>query len=612
MRIESQIFCRALLLLALGAGVGCSDRQQFTDARPATKPAAVAQAPQERWEASKPLGRKLDGDTPVNSAPLAAIPAEQMAGKLATATDAAAPMSRPARRERLDSLKKSGSPIWTPVAPQLAPIRYASEPLDREQYAHYDPNPIKRVVEQPVSTFSIDVDTGAYANVRRLLLAGRLPPRDAVRVEELVNYFDYAYPAPRDERTPFRVTTEIAPTPWNPDTRILHIGIKGYRAPKASLPSANLVFLVDVSGSMNQPNKLPLLKSALRLLVRQLGARDRISLAVYAGAAGVVLGPTPGNQQARIEGAIDALGAGGSTNGAAGIRRAYALARQAFIPGAINRVLLATDGDFNVGTVNFQTLKDLVGRQRRDGISLTTLGFGSGNYNDRLMEQLADVGNGNYSYIDSLREANKVLVEEMAATLHTIAKDVKIQIEFNPAVVAEYRLIGYENRALRREDFNNDRVDAGEIGAGHTVTALYELALVGHPGRRIEPLRYATDPRPVSTHDGELGYLRLRYKRPGGEHSLLIERRIGAESIEGPARTTPRFSFAAAVAAFGQILKGGRYTGAFGLDQVLALARTGRGNDANGYRGEFISLLGLARTLSGPAQAPARNRADAG
>ncbi len=363
------------------------------------------------------------------------------------------------------------------------------QPQDTERYAAFDDNPVHRAAEQPVSTFSIDVDTGAYANVRRFLNAGQLPPEDAVRVEEMLNYFDYSYAEPASRVTPFRVSTELGRTPWNPDSLLLKVGIKGYSVPAEQRPAANLVFLIDVSGSMQSPDKLPLLKNAFRLLAQQLSSRDRVSMVVYAGASGVVLEPTSGDHKQRILDAIADLEAGGSTNGADGIRLAYRVARDAFIKGGINRVILATDGDFNVGTVNFEALIDMAERERATGVALTTLGFGTGNYNEKLMEQLADAGNGNYAYIDTLAEARKVLVEEVSATLLTIARDVKIQVEFNPAVVAEYRLIGYENRLLAREDFNNDKVDAGEIGAGHRVTALYEVVPVGGHGR-IDPLRY--------------------------------------------------------------------------------------------------------------------------
>lgn len=487
-----------------------------------------------------------------------------------------------------------------------ADFRYAAEPINTETYGHFDDNPVKRVAQQPVSTFSIDVDTGAYANVRRLLQRGQLPARDAVRVEEMINYFSYDYPRPRDTRQPFAVSAELAPAPWNRHSVLLRIGLQGYDVAAEQLPPANLVFLVDVSGSMLSPDKLPLLQSGLGLLVQQLRAQDRVSLVVYAGNTGVVLPPTPGDQKATIRAALASLTAGGSTNGGAGIRLAYAMAQQAYIKGGINRVLLATDGDFNVGTVSFEALKNLVEEQRKTGISLTTLGFGTGNYNDHLMEQLADAGNGNYAYIDTLKEANKVLVSEMSSTLQTIAKDVKIQIEFNPATVSEYRLIGYENRALRREDFNNDKVDAGDIGAGHTVTALYELTLTGSAGGRMDALRYQRESRARHTNKGEIALLRLRYKLPESDHSQLLEQPIRVAEIKQADQMSTDFRFVSAVAGFGQLLRGGRYTEHFGYDQVLALAQNARGKDAFGYRGEFISLVNLARTLEGGNKAALR------
>ena len=478
-------------------------------------------------------------------------------------------------------------------------IRLPSEPLDRENYAHINTNPVKLVSEHPVSTFSIDVDTGAYANVRRFLNQGRIPPKDAVRIEEMINYFSYHYPAPENTKQPFRVTTELAPTPWNPKTRLLQIGIQGYKLPRNALPPSNLVFLLDVSGSMQSPNKLGLLKSALKLLAGQMGRKDRISIVVYAGASGVVLEPTPGNLHARITAALDALQAGGSTNGAAGIRLAYSLAEQAFIRNGINRVILATDGDFNVGTVNFEALKDLIEKKRKSGISLTTLGFGTGNYNDHLMEQLADAGNGNYAYIDTINEARKVLVDEMASTLNTIARDVKIQIEFNPEMISEYRLIGYENRMLKREDFNNDKVDAGEIGAGHTVTALYEITLSSGQSR-INPLRYGGgQPEKAERHGNEIAFLRLRYKNPNSDHSKLIEIPLNRNMLQHRlANTSEHFRFAAAVAAFGDLLRGGKYSEKFTYRDVLQLARSSRGKDTFGYRGEFLNLVRTAEVLN--------------
>jgi Ca-activated chloride channel family protein len=379
----------------------------------------------------------------------------------------------------------------------------------------------------------------------------------------------------------------------------LQVGLKGFEVEAAERPAANLVFLVDVSGSMQDANKLPLLKNAFRLLTKQLDSRDSVAMVVYAGATGIVLQPTAGNQKATILSALDQLTAGGSTNGAAGINLAYQMADQAYIKDGINRVILATDGDFNVGTVNFEALVDMVEERRKRGISLTTLGFGTGNYNDHLMEQLADEGNGNYAYIDGIKEARKVLVEELSSTLHTIAKDVKIQIEFNPSVVAEYRLIGYENRMLRREDFNNDHIDAGEIGAGHTVTALYEISLVGSEGQRVDPLRYAQNETAIdSSAANELAFVRLRYKQPDSDTSNLIEQVLRRDEIVELNAASDALQFAAAVAAFGQQLRGGDYLENFGYADIRELALMGRADDRFGYRGEFVSLVNLADSLA--------------
>ena len=471
--------------------------------------------------------------------------------------------------------------------------------VDRENYAHYDDNGWQVAAERPVSTFSIDVDTGSYSNVRRWLNAGRLPPMDAVRAEEMINYFDYDYAAVSADGQPFTVTTETGPSPWNAHAKLLHVGIRGIDVDAAAPRAANLVFLVDVSGSMRSPDKLDLLKAALKLLAARLGTDDRISLVTYAGAARVVLEPTAGDERARIAAAIDGLAAGGATHGAAGIELAYSMAQQGFVEGGINRILLATDGDFNVGTVHFEQLVDIVERGRGRGVSLTTLGFGTGNYNDHLMEQLADAGNGNYAYIDTLNEARRVLVEQRHATLDTVAADVKIQVEFNPAVVAEYRLIGYENRVLDRADFNNDRVDAGEIGAGHTVTALYEFVPAGSSARRTDPLRYdAAKGRDDIVHTNEIAFLKLRYKTPGAAESQLITKPVRLDDdVAELSATTPRYRFSAAVAAFAQRLRGGENLDGFGYADVLALARGSRGDDPFGYRGEFLSLVALAASF---------------
>ncbi|NOR72464.1 MAG: DUF3520 domain-containing protein [Mariprofundaceae bacterium] len=502
------------------------------------------------------------------------------------------------KKEMVAKMKSyAGMPVPASVMRQTM-VRWPSEQTDRENYAHFTNNPVKLASEHPVSTFSIDVDSGAYANVRRILNEGRLPPQDAVRVEEMINYFSYDYKTPKGRKQPFRVTAEMAPSPWNNQNHLLHIGIKGYEMDKKALPASNLVFLIDVSGSMRSANKIGLLKSSLKMLSRQLSARDRISIVVYAGASGVVLEPTAGNQHGKISAALNQLQAGGSTNGGAGIRLAYAMAEQAFIKGGINRVILATDGDFNVGTVNFEALTDLVAAKRKSGIALTTLGFGRGNYNDHLMEQLADKGNGNYAYIDTINEARKVLVDEIGSTLMTIAKDVKIQIEFNPSVVKEYRLIGYENRILKREDFNNDKIDAGEIGAGHTVTALYEVTLHGKHGL-IDPLRYSSEKVSSKKRGGrEIAFLRLRYKQPDADRSKLIEYPLHKRMIKSSlAKTTDRFRFSASVAAFGDLLRGGEYSGEFTYNDLLNLAGKARGSDRSGYKGEFINLVRSAQAL---------------
>lgn len=492
------------------------------------------------------------------------------------------------------------SPV-TVVQPKLAanPATLAAPPIppyeaaNRENYADHDDNPVQRTIETPVSTFSIDVDTGSYANVRHMLVQGRLPPADAVRAEEFINYFDYDYAPPRSIDPPFSVTVEAGPAPWNAQRQLLLVGIQGYRVDPAEIPASNLVFLIDTSGSMQSPDKIDLLKSSFKAMVSRLRAQDRVSIVVYAGSAGLVLPPTSGSEHDKIIAALDQLQAGGSTNGGAGIELAYATAKQAFIQGGVNRVLLATDGDFNVGTTDMEALKTLIIDRRKSGVALTTLGFGEGNYNDALAEQLADVGNGNHYYIDTPSEGRKVLVDSLSATLLTIAKDVKIQIEFNPSQVAEYRLIGYENRLLRREDFNNDQIDAGEIGAGHNVTALYELVLKDK-ATQIDPLRYGGVPAPAAKSD-ELAFLRLRYKPADGETSKLIERPIALHEVATPPNKAKRLQFAAAVAAFADALRGGTHLDGFSLDRIATLAETARGDDRgdenDAYRIEFAQLV---------------------
>ncbi len=463
--------------------------------------------------------------------------------------------------------------------------------VDSENYAHTAPNPVKQTAVEPVSTFSIDVDTGSYTNTRRMLTQeNRLPPKDAVRAEEFINYFDYGYPQPANRAQPFSVTTELGSAPWNGKHELLLIGLKGFEMQKNEIPAANLVFLLDVSGSMDEPNKLPLLKASITQMVERMGARDFVSIVVYAGAAGVVLEPTPGNNHEKILAALTQLSAGGSTNGGEGIELAYKLANANKIPGGVNRIILATDGDFNVGQFNQNKLKEFIAAKRDSGITLSTLGFGAGNYNDAMAEQLADVGNGKYAYIDSIEEATRTLGREVAGSLYTIAGDVKIQIEFNPSLVSEYRLIGYDNRMLAKEDFNNDKIDAGDIGVGHTVTALYEITRVGSGGEAIDPLRYAA--KPAATGGKELGFLKLRYKLPNQSESILI-----SQAIAPAAHSSYRLQYAAMVAAFAEHLGGGKYLNNFGLSQIEQALKPVKQSE----KAELLSLIAIAKQIEGPA-----------
>jgi Ca-activated chloride channel family protein len=499
--------------------------------------------------------------------------------------------------------RTQGGPMLEVVAVTGSRPATADVVANTEKYALRDDNPVQRTTEHPVSTFSIDVDTGSYSNVRRMLNDGLRPPADAVRAEEFINYFHYGHPAPASRAIPFKVSTELAPAPWNASRQLLMIGIKGYDVPAATLPPANLVLLIDTSGSMQDDDKLPLLKRALSMLVTQLRPQDRVSIVVYAGSAGLVLPPTPGDRQGEILAALDRLEAGGSTNGGDGIRLAYAMARQAFVKDGVNRVILASDGDFNVGTVDSGALETLVADQRKGGIALTTLGFGQGNYNDALAEKLADVGDGNHAYIDSVQEARKVLVEAMGSTLLTIARDVKVQVEFNPALVAEYRLVGYENRVLQREDFANDAVDAGDIGAGHEVTALYEITPVGAGIERLPALRYgAMQATGLASRGnaGEVAHLRLRYKHPGDDRSRLIETPILLTQLR--AQPGDSMHLAAAVAGFADALRGGKRTDGWGWQAIAQAARAGRredgGEDHGGERAELLGLIETARQLT--------------
>ena len=508
-------------------------------------------------------------------------------------------------------MSSNGAVMGMSIAPM--PRDYAAIPLAQNKFEQQVQNGIMVAGEIPVSTFSIDVDTGSYATLRRMLREGRLPEKGTVRVEEMLNYFAYDYPLPAKNAAPFSVTTELAPSPYNDDMMLLRIGLKGYDLPKSQLGASNLVFLLDVSGSMASADKLPLLQTALKLLTAQLSAQDKVSIVVYAGAAGVVLDGASGNDTQTLTYALEQLSAGGSTNGGQGITQAYQLAKKHFIPNGINRVILATDGDFNVGVTDFDDLIALIEKEKDHGIGLTTLGFGLGNYNDQLMEQLADKGNGNYAYIDTLNEARKVLVDELSSTLFTIAKDVKVQVEFNPALVSEYRLIGYENRALAREDFNNDKVDAGEIGAGHTVTALYELRYVEAGNRMNDKLRYGVDAQTGKEKYSreEIAFLKLRYKLPAQTQSQLLSYPIRLDqSVKQLEQASDDFRFAAAVAGLGQLLNGSHYLHQFDYTKLSLLARSALGDDPFGYRHEFVQLMETAAAIEQSNQLPIKKTFD--
>ncbi|OWV89230.1 hypothetical protein ATY78_20130 [Rhizobium sp. R635] len=491
----------------------------------------------------------------------------------------------------------------SPLPPAEGRLQIQLDP-SRERFANTAANPIKSVATDPVSTFSADVDSASYSFVRRSLTGGAMPDPQSVRVEEMINYFPYDWPRPDNADQPFKATVTVMPTPWNHDTQLMHVAIKGYDIAPATAPHANLVFLIDVSGSMDEPDKLPLLKSAFRLLVNRLKADDTVSIVTYAGNAGTVLEPTRVAEKSKILSAIDRLEAGGSTGGAEGIEAAYDLARQAFVKDGVNRVMLATDGDFNVGPSSDEDLKRIIEEKRKDGIFLTVLGFGRGNLNDSLMQTLAQNGNGSAAYIDTLAEAQKTLVEEAGSTLFPIAEDVKFQVEFNPERIAEYRLIGYETRALNREDFNNDRVDAGDIGSGHSVTAIYEITPKGSPAVMNDDLRYgAAETAPAATsdntHQGELAFVKMRYKRPGEDKSALISTPVGDSNAVASVDAAPQdVRFSVAVAAFGQKLSRVPALEAYSYRAVADLAAASRGTDPFGYRSDFLGLVRLADGLS--------------
>ncbi|MBW8889189.1 MAG: von Willebrand factor type A domain-containing protein [Fibrobacteres bacterium] len=576
-----------------------------SDAAPVSETVAAAPAGALKLNAPQPAGKKaalvppsalsntrIGGrrDFPEGSADAYSLP-------VIPAAPAPRSLQAPSRKEYRDA-ERCARCYPEPTVPAEA-----SPTPNSEEYAAIYENPFLESRSNPLSTFSIDVDGASYSNTRRFIQEGQLPPADAVRIEEFVNYFDYDYPQPTGS-DPFSISTEIASTPWNASTKLVRIGLQGRRMEASRLPPNNLVFLIDVSGSMNTPEKLPLLKDGFRMLIDQLRPQDKVSIVVYAGAAGMVLPPTPGSDKESIREALDRLEAGGSTAGGAGLRMAYQAAQNAFIRGGNNRVILATDGDFNVGVSNDADLIRLIESERGKGVFLSVLGFGTGNYKDAKMEQLADKGDGNYYYVDNINEARKVLVEKLAGTLFAIAKDVKLQVEFNPAAVSSYRLIGYENRALAAEDFNDDRKDAGELGAGASVTALYEIVPAAPARPKVDPLKYQDKGGSGwnwgwgKARDAELLTVKFRYKQPGGSTSKLISRSLKGNDAAWQ-DASEDFRFAAAAAGFGLVLRGSRFRGDLDFDKVAAMANGARGRDTQGRRAEFATLVDQARALAG-------------
>jgi Ca-activated chloride channel family protein len=479
-------------------------------------------------------------------------------------------------------------------------IAMLPRPQEQESYKGITENGFQSALATPLSTFSIDVDAASYSNVRRFINSGQLPPKDAVRIEEMINYFNYNLPAPTNNE-PVAIHTELSAAPWNPQHRLLRIGLKARVVATNKLPASNLVFLIDVSGSMNQSNKLPLVQSSLKMLVDQLRPQDKVAIVVYAGAAGLVLPSTPGNQKTTIKDAIDRLSAGGSTAGGEGIKLAYKTAVQNFIKKGNNRVILATDGDFNVGASSDGDMETLIEQERKSGVFLSVLGYGMGNYKDSKMETLADKGNGNYAYIDNITEARKTLVSEFGGTLFTVAKDVKLQLEFNPAKVASYRLIGYENRLLNKEDFNNDQKDAGDMGAGHTVTALYEIIPAGVHDKfthSVDPLKYQKAEKPATNYiSNDMLTIKFRYKEPAGSVSKLSQAVVMDKPVEFK-NTSIDFRFATAVAEFGMLLRDSEFKQNSKYNEAVEIARAAKGDDHEGYRAEFVKLAESAKLLS--------------
>ncbi|MEO4000022.1 VWA domain-containing protein [Mesorhizobium sp. CAU 1732] len=515
--------------------------------------------------------------------PVMPAPAENILTREMAVSDQAAPMS-----------------MTRPAGGGVLPEPFIAAEENRERFENFNTNPVRAVLENPVSTFSIDVDTASYAFARRSLKEGVMPQPDSVRVEEMINYFPYDWAGPDSANVPFNSTITVMPTPWNAHTQLMHVAIKGYDVVPSEKPQSNLVFLIDTSGSMNEADKLPLLKNSFRLLVDRLEANDTVSIVTYAGNAGTVLEPTKVLDKQAIFNALDRLEAGGSTAGAEGIREAYRLAEKSFVEGGVNRVMLATDGDFNVGQTSDEELKTLIEQKRDSGVFLSVLGFGRGNLNDQMMQTIAQNGNGTAGYIDTLAEAEKLLVEEAGSTLFPIAKDVKIQVEFNPEQIAEYRLIGYETRALNREDFNNDRVDAGDIGSGHSVTAIYEITPKGSPAQMIDEPRYGAPADQAAPASDELAFVKIRYKQPNEDASELITTPVVPANVVGSLDAASEdVRFSVAVAAFGQKLRRTDAVADYGYDRIMEIATAARGADPFGYRAEFLSLVRLASALDG-------------
>ncbi|MEN8198757.1 MAG: VWA domain-containing protein [Thermodesulfobacteriota bacterium] len=568
MKISRQLMAAVLILILSG----CSGSTESPEVKEeiSTSPVPVADsAPQGVAEQERPLVVDMVGE-------------KKMAGAVSMESSAAnrKMAAAPAMAVAYDPIARRPQPQW-----------------NTESYNAVIENGFITTGNDPLSTFSIDVDTASYANIRRFINQGALPPLGAVRIEEMINYFSYSYPQPTGSH-PFSVTTELGPCPWNENHQLVRIGLAAKKIDTRNLPPSNLVFLIDVSGSMSAANKLPLLKQSMKMLVGQLDKNDRVSIVVYAGNDCIALEPTAGSDEKKIFAAIDSLGAGGSTHASSGIVTAYRLAEQVLMPRGNNRVILASDGDFNVGTTSRGELLKLIEEKRKSGVYLTVLGFGMGNYNDDSMELLADKGNGNYGYIDSLLEAKKVMVKEMSGTLFALAGDVKIQVEFNPAKVGAYRLLGYENRALADEDFNNDKKDAGEIGVGHTVTAIYELIPAGAEDMpSVDSLKYQrVKPSSEAKKTDELMTLKLRYKPIRSQQSTLLSAVVRDRDVS-LAQTSDDFRFASSVAGYGMLLSGSEFSGKLDYEQVLALARDAKGTDREGYRAEFIRLVEMSQLL---------------